>query len=464
MAKLTNKQIAGKPGTADKWLSEVAIWGHGSLVARITPSGERLFYFRYLNSKKERVTLPIGTYSRDGQEGTMTLAEAGQKAKELAGLHKTGIRDIREHLEAEESARIAARDSEIARIASEKASKEAEQARLAARKTVTELFEHWKSVDLMRRKDAGAEMHRMFHRDILPLIGHVVVEDIRKSHITEVTDALLARGVPRMAKVAFASMRQMFRFAVDRDIVPADPTSSIRKANIGGKDTERDRILSDDEIRQLQRRVPDAKLLATTETAIWICFSTCCRIGELLAAEWKNVNFSKQEWLIPAENSKNGKPHTVYLSSFAMRYFEQLHTLTSTGRWCYPNRDGSASVCSKTITKQLTDRQRPQDKGPMSGRSQNGQALLMPGGKWTPHDLRRTGATIMVASGVLPEVAERCLNHTEENKVKRTYQRHNYAKEMQEAWQILGQHLELLTDNASSLAIPTSFDTQEHLD
>ncbi len=83
MAKITDRQMTAKPGANDKWLSEVSIWGHGSLVARITPSGERLFYFRYTNSSSERITLPIGTYSRDGSEGTMTLAEAGQRAKEI---------------------------------------------------------------------------------------------------------------------------------------------------------------------------------------------------------------------------------------------------------------------------------------------------------------------------------------------------------------------------------------------
>ena len=51
----------------------------------------------------------------------------------------------------------------------------------------------------------------------------------------------------------------------------------------------------------------------------------------------------------------------------------------------------------------------------------------------------------MVALGVLPEVAERCLNHTEQNRVKRTYQRHSYEREMREAWRLLGKRLELLT-------------------
>ena len=60
-------------------------------------------------------------------------------------------------------------------------------------------------------------------------------------------------------------------------------------------------------------------------------------------------------------------------------------------------------------------------------------------------NLRRTGATLMTALGVLPEVAERCLNHTEESRVKRTYQQHSYDAEKREAWRLLGERLELLT-------------------
>ncbi|HBO3902609.1 tyrosine-type recombinase/integrase [Pseudomonas aeruginosa] len=447
MAKITDRQMTAKPGMTDKWLSEVAIWGHGSLVARITPSGERLFYFRYTNGSGHRITYPIGTYSREGLEGTMTLAEAGQRAKELAGLHKTGIRDIREHLEAEETVRVAARNAEIARLAVERTAIEAERARQAARKTVTELFEHWTKVDLVSRKDGGAEVRRMFEKDVLPVLGDIAVADVKKGHITEVTDALLARGVNRMAKMIFSLMRQMFRFAVDRDIIEHDPTASIRKAKIGGKDVERDRVLSDDEIHTLAKLIPGAGLLPTTEAAIWLTLSTCCRIGELLNARWEHVDLSQGIWLIPAENSKNGKPHRVSLSLFAIEQFQKVKSLNGKSIWCYPSTNDNGAVCSKTITKQLGDRQRQLGQLSMSNRSSKAHALLLAGGKWTPHDLRRTGATIMTALGVIPEVAERCLNHTEENKIKRTYQRHSYTKEMAEAWHKLGEHLEKLTTN-----------------
>ena len=110
----------------------------------------------------------------------------------------------------------------------------------------------------------------------------------------------------------------------------------------------------------------------------------------------------------------------------------------------------------KTVTKQIGDRQRP-GLLPMKGRANVALAetLVLAGGRWTPHDLRRTGATIMVSLGVLPEVAERCLNHTEENKVKRIYQRHSYEVEMREAWRLLGERLELMirveTNNREAL-------------
>ena len=177
----------------------------------------------------------------------------------------------------------------------------------------------------------------MFNKDVLPLLGTKPLDEVRKGHITEVTDVLLARGVNRMAKLIFSLMRQMFRFAVDRDLLDHDPTASIRKAKIGGKDVERDRVLSEEEICRLARLTPDAGLLPSTEAAIWIALSTCCRIGELMNARWENVNIKAEYWLIPAEDSKNGKAHTVTLSTFARTQFERLQALSGESEWCYPN-------------------------------------------------------------------------------------------------------------------------------
>lgn len=449
MGEITDRQMSTKPGEKDIWLNESAPKGHGRFIARITPSGDRLFYFRYTDSTGKRVRLPLGSYDRDGTTG-LTLKSARKKADELSSLYQSGIVDLRAHLEAEEHARITFRNAELARLAQEKADAEAESARHNSRLTVHQLFDQWMLLEISHRKDKGAEVRRMFKKDVLPQVGDIAVEDVTKGQIAAITDALLARGVERMAKVIFSLIRQMFSFAVERDYIQSNPTATINKGKVFGPDNERERILSSDEVVQLVHLLPAAHLLASTEVALWLALSACCRIGEVLGAQWSHINFEKREWFIPANHSKNGKPHTVYLSDFSLSQFERLRAINGRHRWCYPNRNATGSVCPKTVTKQVTDRQRMEDDTVLSGRTMHRSALVLPGGHWTPHDLRRTGASMMVSLGVLPDVADRCMNHVEQNKVRRTYIRYDYAKEMKAAWILLGDELARLTDYNNS--------------
>ena len=78
---------------------------------------------------------------------------------------------------------------------------------------------------------------------------------------------------------------------------------------------------------------------------------------------------------------------------------------------------------------------------------------MLDGGRWTPHDLRRTAATVMGELGVRPDVIEKCLNHTDENKIKRTYQRQVMAPERKAAFDALGARLELLANEQSENVI-----------
>ena len=206
-----------------------------------------------------------------------------------------------------------------------------------------------------------------------------------------------------------------------------------------------------------ERALPDviagAGLFFTSAHSIWIMLATCCRVGELSGAAWADVDLEAKQWRIPPENSKNGKAHLIDLSDFAIRQIEAIKTLTDTttndqgetvfGKWVLPAKHNDGPVCSKSLAKQIGDRQR--DGAPMKNRSPLTDVLKLPGGKWTPHDLRRTGATLMGKLGVLPEIDERCLNHTEQNALKRIYQRHDYREEMRAAWNLLGARLDLLT-------------------
>lgn len=323
--------------------------------------------------------------------------------------------------------------------------------KLKARMTVKDLFIQWCETDLINRKDLP-EIKRMFDKDVLPDLGELFVEDIRKGNVSLLIGKLKKRGVNHLARNLLKLIRQMFRFAVTYDLIEFDPTASLSIAKMTTKPTERDRTLSENEIRALARQLPDANLLKSTECAIWIALSTMCRIGELSKAKLSDLDFELNTWTIPQENSKNGKAHTIYLSDFALEQFKMLITMVK-NEWLFTNRGGSSHVCEKSITKQIGGRQA---ETILSNRSKDSQALVLTGGKWTPHDLRRTGATFMGDLGIVPDVVEKCLNHTEENKVKRIYQRQKLEAEQKEAWRLLGEKLNLLvTMNVSNIiALP----------
>ena len=312
--------------------------------------------------------------------------------------------------------------------------------RLALRITVYDLFTRWFEMDLINRKDK-IEIDRMFKKDVLPILGEIFVEEVRKGHVVHVIDLLKQRGVAHLARNILKLMRQMFKFAVNRDLIEFDPTASLNIAKMTTTPTERDRILDESEIISLAHQLPSANLLKSTECALWIALSTMCRIGELSKTKITDIDFDLHTWIIPKENSKNGKAHTIYLSDFALNQFKILLQYTKSDTWIFTNRDGSNHVCEKSITKQLGGRQ---SQSILSNRSKDNQALVLKGGKWTPHDLRRTGATLMGDLGIAPDVIEKCLNHTEENKVKRIYQRQKLETQQAEAWQILGNHLDSL--------------------
>jgi len=53
--------------------------------------------------------------------------------------------------------------------------------------------------------------------------------------------------------------------------------------------------------------------------------------------------------------------------------------------------------------------------------------------------------------GIRPDVIEKSLNHVEQNRIKRIYQRQTLRPEMREAWKTLGEHLTLVTTANSNI-------------
>ncbi len=385
-------------------------------------------------------------YSSMRGNSTSSLAAARLQAEEMRVSTRSGT-----DVNIERQQRIAAEREAI------KADKESQRRAL----TVRTLFARWKETDLALvvkgerrsgRKDGGRYVEEQFERHVFSQIGDVQATDIRRADVMELLDRLTKQGHNRTANVILAMLRQMFRFAAKRDLIQGDPTFGIEKKDAGGRDNERERMLSEPEIRQLARSVPNANLNPRTEAALWLLFATAARVGELVKAQWSEIDTASRTWTIPAENSKNGKAHVVHLSDFALRWIDRLSTLKTNPTWVFPNVKETEHVCTKTINKQFSDRQRTGP--PMSNRSANTNALLLPGGKWVPHDLRRTAASRMQALGVSGEVIDRCLNHTEANKVTRTYQRDELLPQRAEAFKRLGEHLDVLTRTDTRNVLP----------
>jgi len=431
MGKLTDKFIKATKGQGkDQFCGD-----GGGLYLRITPAGSRLWVYRYKNATGITRWFDIGAYP------SKSLAQARAEAATLKLKRREGV-DPTEERERQAEALLAA-----------KVAGEAEQSASNARLTVMDLFERWERRGLNGRKDKGAEVRRSFEKDVLPVLGAVFAEDVKRGMVAECLDTVAERGAPVIARNLLGDLRQMFGYAIKRGYVENDPTSHLKRDDFGKK-IERERVLDDAELRMMPEKLAEADMQEASIASVWIMLSTCCRVGEISQARWEHIDLNAGTWWLPPANTKNAKEHTVVMSDFAKVHFQELRRLVEEAAtregvkpspWVLPaSRQGAGHVCLKSLAKQIGDRQRG-DKLPMMNRTKLTHALELPKGKWTPHDLRRTGATIMGKLGVRPDVIEKCLNHVEQNRLIRIYQRQTLEAEQTEAWRLLGERLELLT-------------------
>jgi len=459
MATITDKGMQAHPTATDKWLSRSFHRGGGALVGRITPAGERLFYFRYTDAEGKRKQYPLGPYHPKG-DGGLTLAQAVDRASGLSGLYRSGIKELHEHFKQLELGRK--RDAEAALHAEEEAAREAADAAAAAarRLTVRGLFEQWQRAELRPlvladgtrtgRKDGGEWVRQSFERRVFPKLGDLFAEDVKKADLMSIFDAAKTEGRRRTANVLFADLSQMFRFAAEREIVPRNPLEGVKRRTIGGKDTERERVLSEAELQALRRAVPSARMAPRSAAAIWLILSTAVRVGEAMGAAWEDIDLVARTWHLP--ETKNQRDHTVHLSDFALEQFEILQSLREIGPegtlvpWVFPATNLETHVCVKSFGKQLADRQRSPDQR-MNNRTKATSSLALVGGKWTAHDLRRTAATLMAKLGISTDVIDECLNHKLQSKVARVYIKDRREIEQAHAFDALGRYLtSLLAD------------------
>lgn len=422
------------------------------LQLRVAVDGTKTWLVRYFIDGAERQYRLPRPYGVTSSDGFCSLQDARDEASKIRALARTGI-DYQIKLEAERQF------EQLQRVAETKRLIDRAEAEKAESLTVRDLFEAW--VPDTDRKDKGAEIRRLFQRDVLPEIGTKALKLLVEQDFRAILDKVVNRGSNRMAVMLLGDLKQMFRWAEKRKpwkkLIEDNPVELLEAQRITSdayEGNERTHTLSVEDIKELAHKLPNAGLLKRTEIAMWIMLACCCRIGEIIQARWEHIDFDAKIWTIPKENAKNKMAHKVYLSSFALSYFNQLRELSGASEWCYPDATNTTHVCIKSTTKQIRDRQlTAQGRKAMSNRSKRCDALILTGGDWVPHDLRRTGSTMLQKLGVTPEIIERVLNHVEPDKLRRTYQTYDYADEKREAWRLLGDRLSLILNRADNVVM-----------
>jgi integrase len=133
---------------------------------------------------------------------------------------------------------------------------------------------------------------------------------------------------------------------------------------------------------------------------------------ELLFARWADVHLDEVEWHIPAENSKTGTPHIVYLPKKAVGLFRELQALAGGSELVMPGRGSlTKPFAHNAINIALK-------------KALQGQNIPV----FTIHDLRRTASTLLHENGWPTDMVEKALNHTVGG-VRGVYNRAEYAEQ-----------------------------------
>lgn len=282
MAKnmLTDRGIKAAKTDTTKMLSD----GDG-LYLRVQPTGSKTWVYVYeMHGKQRRMGL--------GQYPTVTLAMARTDADEARRLRAEGV----DPLDAREA----------------KAKEEQKAKEKAKTNTVRLLAEQWANTDLTSRNDGGLNALRALEKDAWPVIGDMAPDEVRAVHIIEIVDAMKARGVTRTTSAVFALLRQMFRWATVRELIPKDPTYGLEKSKVCVPSPPRQRVLTDAEIVWLAARI-EAAIDRRAMLLFLLLLATGNRIGETLLGEWREVDFDNAQWLIPAAHRKGNtrQPGTI---------------------------------------------------------------------------------------------------------------------------------------------------------
>ncbi|MDO8398088.1 MAG: site-specific integrase [Bradyrhizobium sp.] len=364
---------------------------------RVTSKGSRTFCFRFrdpLTRASTRAT--IGTYPDIG------LGEARTRADAMRATVAGGANPV---------------------IEKRKGRAGASQRAFSA---IAERF----MVEHSRRKKRSADGDdRNLNLHILPKWKSRQIDDIRRADLIELVEGLVATGKPVLANRVQSLISSIFSFALDADLLSANPCARLRKR---GEETAGTRILSDSEIRLFWRRSLLPPLSRGVGLAMRLQLLTGARPSEAAEINLNELQAmdkaGEETWIIPGSRTKNKRTHLIPLSAAAVAVVQAgLELIDDDDAFLFPSptREDS-SIDGHALAVAMR-------------RLSESEKLTGPGSKtWkaeppTPHDLRRTFATRLAELGVPKEDRDACLNHTPTDVGSKHYDLYERAKEKRAA-------------------------------
>jgi integrase len=363
------------------------------LSLRVTATGVRTWTFFYRDQHRRQKRLSLGRYS------AVSLADARELARETQLKVAKGRDPVRE--------KQAARDV----------------------LTFGELAQRYIDDHAKPNKRSWGEDDRQLASSLLPKWKNRAAGEITPEELLAILNAKVRAGAPVAANRLRALVSRIYSFAAEQRLVAAtaNPVIGVKKPT---KETTRDRVLTDDEIR----RVWAACDTQNPYVCGWfrLRLVTAQRGGELLQMRWADIDPNSHFWTIPAAYVKNALGHRVYLNETARELLEGV-----------PRADGAVWVFPKSFMGDYKHVGRRLAQGTraniVAAPKAKGKARAK--ADIRGHDLRRTAASLMASGGVPRFVISRILNHSEEKDITSVYDRYGYDAEKRAAMEFWGREL-----------------------
>jgi len=182
------------------------------------------------------------------------------------------------------------------------------------------------------------KIKRHLESNIFPWLGERPIAEITAPELLASLRRMETRGAVGTAHRVLQTCGQIFRYAIATGRATRDSAADLRGAlQPMPKEKHRAAVTDPKAIGPLLRAMHEYHGSVIVRCALRLAPLVFVRPGELRKAEWKEIDFDKAEWSIPAERMKMREPHLVPLLRQAIEILKELHPLTGRGAYLFPS-------------------------------------------------------------------------------------------------------------------------------